>query len=230
MKTFVLGDQHGNHKGTVECFDKSGIDKEKDTLIVLGDIVDGYPDVKECFNEVLKFKNLIYIKGNHDCWFEKWVITSGEFKDSIWTQQGGISTIESYGWWDNVPKEHLMLIANAPYYYVDDKNRVFVHGGVRLDKKVEDTDIDYLMWDRDLYFFMKRQHSSKSYKKYSLYDEIYIGHTQTDSKKPDMYCNLINMDSGAGWNGCVSIMDIDTKEWWSSDVATRLYPDGNGRY
>jgi len=169
-----------------------------------------------------------FFTGN--CWFEKWVITHGEFKEPVWTYQGGQSTILSYGWWDNVPKEHIMLIANAPYYYVDDKNRVFVHGGLKIGEKIEKTDHAFLMWDRDLYDFMKRQHSSKSYKSYSFYDEIYIGHTDTRTNQPALYCNLINMDSGAGWAGCAAIMDIDTKEYWCSDLAPYLYPDENQRY
>ena len=229
MRTFVIGDIHGAYLALVQCLERSGFDIDIDQLIVLGDVVDGWPQTRECIDTLLTIKNLIYVKGNHDVWFQEWDISG--IKETIWTRQGGAATISSYTSEHNsvyIPESHLDLMVNAPYYYIDNKNRVFVHGGFDWHKPVEEETIDNLMWDRDLYFFMKRQHSSKSYKKYSLYDEIYIGHTQTNSLKPDMYCNLINMDTGAGWNGCVSIMNVDTKEYWSSDVATRLY-DGNHR-
>ena len=33
------------------------------------------------------------------------------------------------------------------------------------------------------------------------------------------------MDTGAGWHGLLSAMDIDTKEIWQSDIVKRIYPD-----
>jgi serine/threonine protein phosphatase 1 len=36
------------------------------------------------------------------------------------------------------------------------------------------------------------------------------------------------MDTGAAFTGALSIMDIDTKEYWQSDLPS-LYPDENGR-
>ena len=43
MKTFVVGDIHGAHKALVQVLERSGLDRESDTLIVLGDVVDGWP-------------------------------------------------------------------------------------------------------------------------------------------------------------------------------------------
>jgi len=34
------------------------------------------------------------------------------------------------------------------------------------------------------------------------------------------------MDTGAGWSGKLTIMDIDTNEFWQSDVVKDLYPEG----
>src|SRR6266700_1100414 len=75
MKTFVIGDIHGAHKALLQCLDRSGFDRENDTLITLGDICDGWPYVYECVEELLKIKNIINIIGNHDQWFLKWYYT-----------------------------------------------------------------------------------------------------------------------------------------------------------
>ncbi|MET0786893.1 MAG: metallophosphoesterase, partial [Paenisporosarcina sp.] len=64
-RTFALGDVHGNYKGLMQCLKRSGFNNEKDTLIQLGDVVDGFSESFECVEELLKIKNLISIRGNH---------------------------------------------------------------------------------------------------------------------------------------------------------------------
>ena len=76
--------------------------------------------------------------------------------------------------------------------------------------------------------------SGSSYypKRLSLYDEIFIGHTPTtnyDTDAPMHKCNVWNVDTGAAFQGKVSMMDIDTKEFWQSDVVQGLYPGEKGR-
>ena len=41
--------------------------------------------------------------------------------------------------------------------------------------------------------------------------------------------NVILMDTGAAFTGCLSVMDMDTKEVWQSDKLMQLYPDEIGR-
>ncbi len=228
MKTFVIGDIHGAYLALTQCLKRSKFDINNDQLIVVGDVVDGWTQTRECIDTLLTVKNLIYIKGNHDQWFQQWAISG--IRPTIWTSQGGANTISSYGWEDNIPKSHIDLMVNAPYYYIDDKNRVYVHGGFDWHKPVEEETEEYLMWDRDLFFFMKRQNSFFDQKTYTQYDEIFIGHTQVKSIEPIHYCNLWNLDTSAGWDGFLTIMNVDTKEFWQSDNVLQLYPNVTGRY
>ena len=46
MKTFAIGDIHGAYKAMMQCFERSKFDYKKDRLIVMGDVCDGYPDVR----------------------------------------------------------------------------------------------------------------------------------------------------------------------------------------
>ena len=39
----------------------------------------------------------------------------------------------------------------------------------------------------------------------------------------------MNLDTGGGWFGKVSIMDVKTKEFWQSDNGRTLYPEFTGR-
>jgi len=38
------------------------------------------------------------------------------------------------------------------------------------------------------------------------------------------------MDTGAGWEGVLSMMNIDTKELFQSDLVADLYPGVRGRH
>ena len=60
------------------------------------------------------------------------------------------------------------------------------------------------------------------------YHEIYVGHTPTSlyhSVIPVHFCEVWGMDTGAGWEGKLSMMNIDTKQIVQSDNVYLLYPD-----
>ena len=76
MRTFVMGDIHGAHKALLQCLERSAFDRNKDTLIQLGDISDGFEGVYDCVEELLKIPNLIAIKGNHDEWLNTFIRTA----------------------------------------------------------------------------------------------------------------------------------------------------------
>ena len=65
-KRYVLGDVHANFKALKQVLKKSKFDYEKDELIIIGDVVDGYNSSFEVVEELLKIKNKVFIIGNHD--------------------------------------------------------------------------------------------------------------------------------------------------------------------
>jgi serine/threonine protein phosphatase 1 len=69
-------------------------------------------------------------------------------------------------------------------------------------------------------------------KRLKLFNEIYIGHTPTlfyDQDFPMNGANVWNIDTGAAFKGKLSILDIDTKEYWQSDRVADMYPGEKGR-
>lgn len=40
---------------------------------------------------------------------------------------------------------------------------------------------------------------------------------------------IMDLHTGFGWNGKLTIMDIDTHEYWQSDNVQKLYPNEPGR-
>jgi serine/threonine protein phosphatase 1 len=41
--------------------------------------------------------------------------------------------------------------------------------------------------------------------------------------------NVWNIDTGAAFNGRLSILEVESKKFWQSDVVQNLYPDETGR-
>jgi serine/threonine protein phosphatase 1 len=46
---------------------------------------------------------------------------------------------------------------------------------------------------------------------------------------PIQKANIWNVDTGAAFKGPITIMDVDSKEFWQSDTVSELYPDETGR-
>ena len=94
----------------MQCFQRSGFNRESDRLIVLGDVCDGYPEVKQCIDELLKVKHCDLVIGNHDIWALDWAL-KGE-KPEILTNQGGSRTIQSYAG-GPMPKAHVDFLKSG---------------------------------------------------------------------------------------------------------------------
>lgn len=238
MRTFVMGDLHGAYKALKQCLERCNFNYEVDTLICLGDVADGWPEVKECFNEILKIKNLIFILGNHDQWLLQWA--EGDFPGNVWTSQGGQNTMASY-WNDpsNVPKEHLeLLLEKSKLWYVDDENRLFVHGGINWEIPIEKQRVEVCLWDRSLvqtaYKYTVRKNTRNSMTEFK---NVFVGHTTTSfffsslgvNQVPQNLFEIWMMDTGAGWEGKLTMMNVDTKEYVQSDDVKSLYPGVKGR-
>lgn len=223
MRNFVIGDIHGAYRALKQVLQRADFDYKKDKLICLGDVADGWSETAECFEEILKIKNLIYVRGNHDQWLKDW-LKNGK-KPDVWTMQGGLNTLLSYEKHPELKDKHKDFLRKTPFYYLDEEDRLFVHGGIDPALPLEKQDKMYMMWDRDLWNFRLNHNNIKPYK------EIYVGHTSiyNISHKPRTYGNVTFMDTGGGWEGVLSMMDIDSKKIFQSDVVKGLYLEVKGR-
>jgi serine/threonine protein phosphatase 1 len=227
-RRFVIGDIHGAHKALCECFEKASFNPDSDLLISLGDICDGWPEVNKVFDELLSVKNLVYILGNHDKWALDWFL----YHDApeIWTMQGGDVTISCYPY--GVPHSHIRLLAEALLFYTLE-NKLFLHGGFDPDISIEKQDFNILLWDRKLVHNALNMNALNKNHHITGYDEVYVGHTPTinyGKRQPIFACEVIMMDTGAGWpGGVLTMMDIDSKHYVCSTPVNELYKGFRGR-
>lgn len=224
MKTFAIGDIHGASRALFQCLERSGFDYENDRLVVLGDIVDGWPETPQCIEELLKIRHLVVIMGNHDKWADDWFKFGAE--PDIWTSQGGQATIDAYRRHPDLLEKHHDFFSRVYYYFIDEDRRLYIHGGFRLFLSIQKQSPEVLMWDRDLAIDALRGPVNVP-----DYREVFLGHTTTErvSLEPVISGNVILLDQGAGWNGKLSMMNVVTKEFWQSDLVWKLYPDIQGR-
>lgn len=237
----VMGDIHGAHLALKQVLERSKFDFDNDTLIQLGDVADGWPYVYECVETLLSIRYGIYLRGNHDDWFKEWIET-GIHPDG-W-RQGGMQTKHSYqqalmspnresltwskmGYGLFMPPVHKDFWLNQLPYYVDKQNRLFIHAGFHRELYLKDQ-LEYnFWWDRELWKNAKNLDGAVD--KLSTQEDfkvIFIGHTQLGAPYlPIKACNIWNLDTGAGWNGKLTIMDISTYEYWQSDNVQDLYPN-----
>jgi len=219
-----MGDIHGASLALQQCLQRSGFDYENDHLISLGDICDGWPDTKDCIDELLKIKHLTYILGNHDWWTRHWMKTG--FIDEVWFKQGGEATIKSYA--GGVPREHMIFLQRASYYFLLQK-RLFVHAGIDPHRALEHQDDEIFLWDRNLARIALDFYQKQISAQLTGFDEVYLGHTPIPFSQPVQACEVWLMDTGAGWSGVLSMMEIHTKQVFTSDPVPSLYPESIGR-
>ncbi|PIX10264.1 MAG: serine/threonine protein phosphatase [Flavobacteriaceae bacterium CG_4_8_14_3_um_filter_34_10] len=239
-RTLVVGDIHGGFKALKQVIRKAKVTPQ-DSLIFLGDFVDGWSESVEVVSFLIaisKTNPCIFLRGNHDDLCHRWLMYNE--KPEQWLLNGGQSAIESY---EKITKKEKMLhsdfFENMVNFHLDKKNRLFVHAGFQnLNGPEYELHNTTFFWDRTLWEMAVAIDKSLSPqdirypKRLRLFKEIYIGHTpvtRIGKSTPTQAQNVWNMDTGAAFKGPISILDIDTKEFWQSDLVFQLYPEEEGR-
>jgi len=242
-RTLVLGDIHGGLKAVFQVLERAKVTVD-DTLIFLGDFVDGWsesPEVIDFLIDLSQQQKCIFIRGNHDELVLDWLENRHEnINEEMWFKHGGKATVDAYLTVSNEVKEtHIAFFKALQNYYLDDENRLFVHAGFT---NMNGVGLEFfskmLYWDRTLWELAlclddNMDLNSEFYpKRLKIYSEIFIGHSpisKSEKVEPLFKNSVWNLDTGAAFKGSLTIMDIATKEFWQSDVLSELYPNENGR-
>ncbi len=239
-RKLIIGDIHGAYLALQQVLERAEV-TSNDTLIFLGDYVDGWSQSKQVIDyliELEKTNTCVFIKGNHDIWCEEWLMNGKS--ENVWLFNGGKETIDSYvGSSKEEQEDHLNFFQRMKNYHHDEDNNLFIHAGFtsmqgpQSEKYESNYNWDRTLWEmvvcmdktisRDSVYFPKRLNK---------FNEIFIGHTPTIHYGVDTPWNLINLwniDTGAAFTGKLSVLDASTKQFWQSDSVQLLYPDEKGR-
>lgn len=242
-RKLVIGDIHGGLRAVHQIMERAQV-SQKDTLIFLGDYVDGWsqsPEVIDYLIALGKQQNCIFLRGNHDELLLDWLNGNFEnFNESLWYNHGGEATVAAYGSVsEKTKKEHIAFLSSLQNYHLDQQNRLFIHAGftnmngVTFEYFPKLFYWDRTLWETALALDENIEKEAVNYpRRLSLYDEIYIGHTpvtKINQTIPVKKACVWNVDTGAAFKGPLTIMDVNTKEFWQSDSLPELYPTEKGR-
>lgn len=240
MRKLVIGDIHGRYKELKKVLEKANFDFKEDLLISLGDLVDrgNYP--VETIHFLMEIPNLISIRGNHDACLQIYLERKCfDFSQHLLQgNHGSLITCDEINLLsENENEQILNFLKKQKDYWLDDSDNLFVHGGFNIKYKLEQQIGDEFYWNRELFqYCLSSQNEKTPIKTLDKIQEIFIGHTPTIfySKKnsgkvfvregnpittPIHVRNLWNLDTGAGYsNGYLTIMDIETKEFWQQKI------------
>jgi serine/threonine protein phosphatase 1 len=209
------------------------IDRHADSHLVLDKMVElkhDYPDQVHClignhellFMEALDLASEAYYGGNVDYFSENSYL--------MWVTNGGLPTLLGYmerndikenpnamyheRIKDLIPKEHINFLSNdLVEYYIHD-NFVFLHGGLDLNKPIQEQTIKDFAWDRSLNNFVL---SCIKQNKELPWDNVFVvGHNHKGPVIKDKYLML---DCGAPKQ--MLVVELNSME------AFMIYPDKN---
>ena len=239
-RTLVVGDIHGGLKALQQVLKRTQITTD-DHLIFLGDYVDGWSDSAATVDFLIALSRkhkTTYLRGNHDDLLYQYL--SGKSMNAAWMKHGGAASKAAYDVLDDAHiARHIDFFERLADYHIDVENRMYCHAGFQnLNGPQHEWHSTAFYWDRTLWEMVCAMSPSLQPlhafypKRLGLFEEIYIGHTPVTRigfTTPVNKANVWNIDTGAAFKGPISIMDVDTKDFWQSDPVWELYAEEQGR-
>lgn len=240
MRKLVVGDIHSGVRALEQVLLRARVHRD-DHLIFLGDYVDGWSTAVETIDFLIGLQQqctCTFLRGNHDALCQEWLLTQND--NPQWAAQGGAATQDSYlqlkrELWE----PHLAFYEQLKNYHQDVDRRLYLHAGFTHLRGVEFEHFSPMVyWDRTLWELAKALDSTlkpgdpRFPARLTHYKEIFIGHTPLSKKEvvpPQNEANVWNVDTGAGYKGVVTLLDVATKAYWQSDPVYTLYPEERGR-
>lgn len=211
-------------------------DRETETLIVLGDLVDRGPDSLKVVQTLCDLKekypgNVVVLQGNHDESFAKWLLETHEEDLSIYYMSSHNETIKSF--FGNDPDgirkykkssrkqrglhirylymKEIRFLYNLPLYHETD-HCIFVHAGINLD---------LLDWRLDMRC-MNMIRNQFIYSRMTAPKTVFFGHTPTSIIRNvdkneiganDVWCSehrdKVGIDGGVSMGGQLNALKVD---------------------
>ena len=219
-RVYAIGDIHGR----LDLLDRllGQIARDADTapsrrvLITMGDLIDRGADSAGVIKRLMELHTeplfngfkLHFLKGNHELVMEQFL--AGESGGTLWFDNGGAETLESYGVPTNggdsadlrveartrIPKSHLRFLESLQLQHREG-DYAFVHAGVRPGVPLDRQDPDDLLWIRKAFLESTAD----------LGAVIVHGHTPVET--PEVTPNRIAIDTRAWYSGVLTCLVID---------------------
>lgn len=213
-RRLVISDIHGMYSDFRHVLDVAEYNPDSDRLFLLGD----YIDRGDASGATLKFvqelskDGAIVLKGNHEDMMLR--AATDRYWRTVWLSNGGDATLQSFG--RTIPDWALEFISSLPLYH-EEPDYILVHAGLRPGVPLKQQSSDDLLWIRDEFIL---HYEGKP---------VVFGHTPVAllhgpntriSNPHDRRWDLwrgkdkVGIDTGAAWDGYVTLVDLDTWQIW----------------
>lgn len=225
MSVYACSDLHGMYDLWKQVQDFL---KEDDTLYFLGDAADRGPDGYKIIKELLADKRVIYLKGNHEKFFQVGISQFLQYENidyDIWIYNNGGWETYLAAIADRNIEGVLHYIFTLPLIekYINQNNEICMLSHAGFDPHTTQLTEEDILWDR--------LHLKHSWPNDEKYKDVYIihGHTPTPFLTQDLkeykksfvkadgavfYANghKIDIDCGAFATNATVLLDLDTFE------------------
>lgn len=200
---FVMSDIHGCHAEMTQAL--THWNRESETLVVLGDLIDRGPDSMKVVQTLMQLKKdypekVVVLRGNHDYMFTTWLLETDKEDLAYYYTETHVETVKSFFGHDASGKkrykkssrqqraEHILykhraelqFLAGLPLFHETD-NCIFVHAGINLEIPDWRTDTKAMYNIRNPFIY-----SSKVAPK-----TVFFGHTPTEFIRNEKYNSAV---------------------------------------
>jgi serine/threonine protein phosphatase 1 len=192
-----------------------------DEIVFIGDYIDRGPDSRGVVEAVLEFMlaypNTTCLRGNHEDMFLDYIKEEGNYPKGIFTMNGGVETLDSYGIDPRVgPLKvsplHMDFFEGLGYCH-EAGGYIFVHAGLKPGVPFEEQSEKDMLWIREDFFCAEEDFGRP----------VVFGHTPMPEVL-DRLPLLLGIDTGAAYGGsltCVRLEDakvVNTYKVHSSEL------------
>jgi serine/threonine protein phosphatase 1 len=221
---YIIGDLHSNIEKLNELLNSLKLARG-DSLIFLGDYIDKGRATDETIiklNEIKKEFNCIFIKGDHEFVWERYLNHNETFRKDFLLKYGSAEALKHY---TDKPEKliseddiiaikkfmgpYLDFIKDTKDYYLGD-NFLAIHAGLREEQLSESP----IQFTEENYFLREKKMNLK--KQYLNRYRVVAGHTYF-GPEPLVLEGYIGLDLGAGYDGYLAALDPEKNEIIRSD-------------
>lgn len=193
MGLIAIGDIHGCLKTFDRLWEKLQLSPD-DRIVFVGDYVDRGPDSRGVIARMIELRashSCVFLRGNHERFMIDYM-RNGSL--SLWSQNGGLSTLRSYGGnhrGADIPSDHAAFVHDTQIFYETD-DFFFVHAGLKPHLSVAENKQRY---GEDI-FLWERSHIEANTLNWEK--TVVCGHTPRP--EPINRDHLIGIDTGCVYN------------------------------
>lgn len=241
-RRLIVGDIHARYDLLRDVLDKAEFNPDEDTLYSTGDICDRGDKPIETLKYLMALPDLRPVLGNHDDFLESYLFAGDP--DPVWIhpQNGGYYTYQEVhalpddqrlkirNWIAGIPAvraENDFVIVHAGFPEACTMSSVIDASKARRPHPASHDDVlSEFFWDRDYLSSAMLEESvppavSVRAMRTPLRTRkrIFIGHTPMQNRRPFVSkdYHIVAVDTGAGGGrGPITLMNMDTGEYWQS--------------